>query len=128
MLPDFLVPEITVREAGTSQDISLGDQRGQVLILTLGITRIIEQESIDVSIWGSPDGADWGSRPLASFSQKFYCGTYQIMVDLTNRPDVKYLRAKWAVNRWGKGETKPLFTVYLFAQEMQDEVFAAAAS
>ena len=97
----------------------LGDQQGGVLILTLGITRIIEQESIDISIWGSADGADWGTRPLLSYPQKFYCGTYQLVLDLTERPDVKFLRAKWNVNRWGKGDLKPLFTVYLFAQEMQ---------
>jgi len=119
MLPAFLVDETTIREAGVGQTLSLGDQRGGMLILTLGINRIIEQESIDISIWGSADGTDWGTKPLASFPQKFYCGTYQIVVNLTAHSEVKFLRAKWNVNRWGKGEPKPLFTIYLFAQEMQ---------
>jgi hypothetical protein len=118
MLPQFLLPETTIREAGTSSDLNLGSQAGDTLILTLGITRIIEQESIDVTIWGSADGAEWGAKPLASFPQKFYTGTYQIVLDLSGQPDVKHLRAKWQVNRWGKGDLKPLFGFYLFVQEM----------
>jgi hypothetical protein len=124
MLPQFLLPETTVREAGTGPVISLGEERGETLILTLGITRIIEQESLDLSIWGSADESDWGTKPLVAFPQKFYCGTYQILLDLTDRPDVKFLRVKWAVNRWGKGDPKPLFTVYLFVQQMERQMAA----
>jgi len=127
MLPQFLLPETTVREAGTGPEISLGDQQGETLVLTLGITRIIEQESIDISIWGSSDGSDWGTKPLATFPQKFYCGTYQILLDLSDRPEIKRLRVKWAVNRWGKGDPKPLFTVYLFVQSMAHQMVAVGA-
>ena len=127
MLPQFLLPETTVREAGTSPDLQITDQAGETLILTLGITRIIEQESIDISIWGSTDGADWGTKPLTTFPQKFYCGTYQIVLDLSQRPEVKHLRAKWHVNRWGKGDPKPLFGVYLFVQEMAPLMASAGA-
>jgi len=126
MLPEFLLEETTVREAGIGPAIGIGDQAGEALILTLGITRIIEQESIDVSIWGSADGTDWGAKPLVSFPQKFYCGTYQIFCDLTGRPEVKLLRAKWAVNRWGKGDPKPLFSIYLFAQPTQRQMVRTA--
>ena len=126
MLPEFLLPETTIREAGTGPTMALGEQTGEVLILTLGITRIIEQESLDLSIWGSVDGTNWGAKPLVTFPQKFYCGTYQIVVDLSAHPDVQYLRAKWQANRWGKGDPKPLFGVYLFAQEMEREVAVGA--
>jgi hypothetical protein len=127
MLPEFLIEETTVRETGTGPAVDLGENRGETLILTFGITRIIEQESIDLSIWGSADGADWGSKPLAAFPQKFYCGTYQILVDLSVRPEARYLRAKWTMNRWGKGDPKPLFTIYLFAQAMKPQVAALSA-
>jgi len=126
MLPQFLVPETIVREAGAGPELSLGGQQGETLLLTLGITRIIEQESLDISIWGSPDGKDWGAKPLVSFPQKFYCGTYQILLDLTERPEIQCVRAKWQVNRWGKGDPKPLFTVYLFLQQMERQLMAAA--
>lgn len=124
MLPQFLLPETTVREAGTGPTMALGSETGGTLILTLGITRIIEQESLDVSIWGSADGTEFGAKPLLTFPQKFYCGTYQIILDLSDHSEVKYLRAKWQVNRWGKGDPKPLFGVYLFVQQMQPQ-FAA---
>jgi hypothetical protein len=127
MLPAFLLQETTVREAGSGPELELGEQQGGVLNLTLGITRIIEQESLDVSIWGSSDGVEWGARPLLAFPQKFYCGTYQVMLDLTDRPDVKLLRVKWQMNRWGKGEPKPLFTIYVFAQAMQHHAVAVGA-
>jgi hypothetical protein len=126
MLPQFLLPETTVREAGTSPEIALGTEQGGTLILTLGINRIIEQESIDLSIWGSADGSDWGTKALVTFPQKFYCGTYQVLLDLADHSSVKFLRAKWAVNRWGKGDPKPLFTIYLFVQQMERQLAALA--
>ena len=122
MLPEFLLTETTVREAGTGPEVPLGEQQGGTLVLTLGITRIIEQESIDLSIWGSTDGSDWGTRPLSTFPQKFYCGTYQIVLKLGDHPTVRFLRAKWQVNRWGKGEPKPLFTMYLVAEAHKREM------
>jgi hypothetical protein len=127
MLPSFLIPESVVREDGQSQELSLGASLGKTVLLTLGITRIIEQESLDVSIWGSADNADWGAKPLAAFPQKFYCGTYQLVLDLTEHPEIQYLRAKYKTNRWGRGEPTPLFEFYLFAQEMAPHAAARTA-
>ena len=127
MLPGFVLPETTVREAGTSAAYDLAGFAGSVVLLTLGITRIIEQQSLDVSIWGSADGNDWGSKPLTAFPQKFYCGTYQMLLDLSDYRDVRYLRAKWTVARWGKGDPKPLFGIYLFAQAVKSQVLAISA-
>jgi hypothetical protein len=127
MLPEFLLPETTVREAGTGPEIDFGAEEVGTLILTLGITRIIEQESLDISVWGSADGSDWGTKPLVSFPQKFYCGTYQLLLDLSDRPGIKHLRVKWQVNRWGRSDAKPLFTVYLFVQQMDTQLAAVGA-
>jgi len=69
--------------------------------------------------------ADWGAKPLISFPQKFYCGTYQILLDVSDAPPVKYLRTKWQVSRWGKGDPKPLFSIYLFVQAMRQHLAAA---
>jgi|SRR5260221_4420140 hypothetical protein len=128
MLPTFLLPETTVREAGTGSELNLDAFQGKPILLTLGITRIIEQESLDVSIWGSMDGKEWNAKPLLSFPQKFYCGTYQMVLDLSQHADVKYLRAKWGAQRWGKGDPKPLFGFYLFAQQLKQPVALPASA
>lgn len=127
MLPAFILSETTVREAGTSPALDLGNSQGGLVLLTLGITRIIEQESLDVSVWGSADNAEWSAKPLTAFPQKFYCGTYQILADLSRHPGVRYLRVQWKVNRWGKGDGKPLFGIYVFAQEFEEQVIAIGA-
>jgi hypothetical protein len=125
MLPAFLVPETTVGEEGDGPAVELGSSQAKSLLLTLGITRIIEQESLDVSIWGSADQASWGPKPLVAFPQKFYCGTYQIHLDLSQHPEIKYVRVCWKTSRWGRGDPNPLFGFYLFAQEAAEEILAA---
>ena len=67
------------------------------------------------------------TKPVTSFPQKFYCGTYQLLVDLSHHPEVKSLRVKWAVNRWGKGDPKPLFTLYVFVQAVERQLVAVGA-
>lgn len=116
MLPAFLVPETKVRESGVSSALDLSAPRPQAIFLTLGITHILEQQSLDVCINGSVDGEHWDSRPLLAFSQKFYCGTYQMLLDLDTRPEIRFLRAQWRVNRWGRGD-QPLFGFYLHAED-----------
>jgi hypothetical protein len=128
MLPNFLIPETVIREAGTGPELSVGSMSGGLLLLTLGITRIIEQQSLDIAIWGSPDNVDWSAKPLLSFPQKFYCGTYQLLLDLTQHPGVQYLRAKWQVSRWGRGDPKPLFGIYLFVQDASKQVAIAKSA
>ena len=124
MVPAFLFPENIAREDGHGAEIPLGDSRARSLLLTLGITRILEQGCLDVSIWGSADGQAW--QPLASFPQKFYCGTYSMMLDLSRRLEIRYLRAHWRISRWGGGASKPLAGFYLFAEQAKMHVAGAA--
>jgi len=50
------------------------------------------------------------------------------VADLAAHADIKYLRVKWTVNRWGKRDSKPLFTIYLFAQAIQPDLLAVGAA
>ena len=114
---NFLVPPDTKVEAnGNGPVLELGSSAGQTVLLNLGITKIVEQESLDVSIWGSVDGKEFGAAPLLVFPQKFYVGVHASLLDLSRHPDVKYLQARWKVARWGVGFTKPMFTFYVFAE------------
>ena len=127
MFSVFLVPETVVREDSIGPTVDVGSAQGKSLTLTLGITRIIEQESLELSIWGSSDQTNWGAKPLASIPQKFYCGAYQISLDLSSQPEVRFLRVQWKVSRWGRGAPAPLFGFYIFAQETSAQ-FATANS
>ena len=123
MLPAFLVPETTIDSNGTTDPIDLGESAGHRLLLTLGILDIVEQESLDIAIWGSEDGEEWGEKPIRSFPQKFYAGTYQILCPLDARsPRSATCASSGNIHRWGVGETTPMFKFYLFA-----ELFAAYA-
>ncbi len=112
MLPQYLLPKTVAREAGIGAEIR---PEANVIRLTLGITRIVARESLEVSISGSPDGEHW--RPLAAFPRKSYCGTYQMVLDLTRHRDVRYVRAAWKMGRWMHDERTPLFEFYVRADD-----------
>ncbi len=122
MLPNFLFPETTIQKSGSGEAFEISAGNG-LLLLTLGIGEVVEQESLDVRIMGSTDGEEWLVQPLRSFPQKFYRGVYQILLDLSTAPDVKYLRVDYQAARWGVGFKTPRFKFYVFA-----EPFAEAQS
>lgn len=128
MAPDFLVPETTIHEKGSGPVLELGEAQGKLLLLTLGIVDIVEQESLDISIWGSADGEQWGDKPLRAFPQKFYKGTYHILLDLSPHPEVRFLRAEWKVNRWGVGSHTPMFRFYVFAEPFREPASQARSA
>jgi len=123
-MPMFLLPENVARQDGFGADCALESDRGKPLQLTLGITRTMEQESLEISVWGSSDKRDW--KLLQVFPQKFYCGTYSLVLELTDHPEIRYLRASWKMNRWGSGDSVPLFGFYLTAQEARLQAVGAA--
>jgi len=113
-----------VRDKGDSQAVDVSSVAGKVLLLTLNITDIIEQQSLDVSVWGSPDGTNWGDKPLLSFPQKFYRGEHPLLLDLSKHPAVKFLRAHWEVGRWGRHAEGPRFELALSIKEVPQDVLA----
>lgn len=127
MLEAFLVPEKTVVSAkgdGSVCDVSSAVNR--VFLLTLTISRIIEQESLEIMIHGSADGAAWDPKPVASFPQQFYCGEYPSLLDLSGHPNVKFVRAHWEVARWGRGTETPMFEFALHLKEIPPDILREA--
>jgi hypothetical protein len=128
MLESFLVPEKTVVESkGDGAAVDVSPAAGRVFLLTLAITDIVEQESIEVSIYGSTDGAAWDAKPLAGFPQKFYREESPLLLDLTARPDVRFVRAHWELGRWGRGPETPRFEFCVTLREVPQEILAEAA-
>jgi hypothetical protein len=127
MLPTLLLPESIARADGNGPEFDLGSKRGKLLVLTLGITRIIEQESLEVFIWGSQDGERWGLRPMVTFPPKFYCGIYSTLLNLASQEDVRFVRVTWKMSRWSKVEAMPMFGFYVYAEESGSRISAAVA-
>lgn len=125
MIPAFLLPEREVREGGAGAQLALQPGAAKSLMITLGITRIVECESLEVAVYGSPDGESW--RPIASFPPKSYCGVYTVNVDLARtQSDARYLRAQWKVSRWDRRGAKPMFDFYIFVEPLRMRAAGAA--
>ncbi len=123
-----LLPESIRYTDGTGPVISLDEDHSKLLVATLGITDVVERTGLTVSIWGSPDQEEWGSKPLLTFRQRQYCGVYSALLNLAAHPDVRYLRVQWSMNRWGKGERVPLFGFEVFLQESGARVSTSAVA
>jgi len=119
----YLLPENVAQQDGSGTVVALEESRGKPLLLTLGITRIVEQESLEVCVFGSSDKQHW--RPLQTFARKSYCGTYSVLLDLSRDPDIRHLRAEWKMHRWGRSDA-PLFAFYLSAEECVLQTAGAA--
>jgi hypothetical protein len=128
MMDAFLVREkTTISAKGDGPILELKQAAGRVFLLTLAITNIIEQESLDVSIYGSTDGGAWDLKPITAFPQKFYREEVPLLLDLTRRPEVKFIRAHWEVARWGRGSETPMFEFHVMLREVPLEILAEAA-
>ena len=123
----ILVPantRVTAKGDGAAVDVS--SRTDCVFLVTLSITKIIEQESLDVSIYGSADGSAWSAKSIAAFPQLFYTGESPLLLDLSAQPDVKFVRAHWEVNRWGRGTETPMFEFGVSMKEVPPQLLKEA--
>jgi hypothetical protein len=129
MTDTFLVPDKTVVSAkGDGPAVDVSGAASRVFLLTLDITRIIEQESLDVSIHASADGVTWSVKPILAFPQKFYCEQSPLLLDLTVHSDAKFVRAHWDVARWGRGSEIVMFEFSLRMKEVSAEILREATA
>src|SRR5436309_820084 len=109
-----LIPTETRMEASADgASFNISESATRTFLCRLTVTEQIEQESLDVSIWGSADGETWPKRPLLKLPQQFYRGTTKLVLDLSLRPEVKFIRARWELNRWGRVAPVPMFVAGL---------------
>jgi hypothetical protein len=129
MIDTFLVPEKSVVHAkGDGPAVDVSGASNRVFLLSLNITGIVEQESLDVTIHGSSDGTTWGAKPVTNFPQKFYQAQHPVLLDLTGHADVKFLRAHWEVSRWGRGSETPMFEFHVTMKEVPAEILKEATA
>ncbi len=125
MIDEFLVPAGTAvsdKGDGAALDLSLTDNR--TFLVTLQISDVVEQEAIELSLFGSSDGTNWDAKPLVTFPQRFYPGEYPALVDLSPNPAARFVRAHWEVNRWGRGSQTPHFVFSVRIREVAPELLS----
>ena len=128
MLDAFLVPANSIVAAkGDGEALEISGAVSRVFLLTLSITSVVEQEAIDIFVYTSADGSTWETKAVAGMEQKFYPGEYPLLVDLSEKPDAKFVRAHWDVYRWGRGSTAPQFQISVRLREVSAEVLREAA-
>jgi hypothetical protein len=129
MIDTFLVPEKTVVNAkGDGPAVNLSGAASRVFLLSLNISGIVEQESLDVGIFGSADGTTWGPKAATNFPQKFYQAQHPLLLDLSGHADVKFLRAHWEVSRWGRGSETPMFEFSVTIKEVPTDILKEATA
>jgi len=114
-----LVPartRLTANGEGEPRDISASQTR--TFLCSMDITGQLEQESVDISIWGSADGQDWGKFPLLKMPQRFYRGETRQVLDMSMQSKVRFIRAKWELTRWGRVAPHPVFVLGLHLSEV----------
>jgi hypothetical protein len=99
--------QLTTSGEGAPHDI--GSAQTRTFLCSMLIADQIEQESVDISVWGSEDGQNWGKMPLLKMPQRFYRGETRQILDLSSKPEVRFLRAKWELVRWGRVAPHPMF-------------------
>lgn len=114
----FIAPHTLITAKGDSDAVEVSGSANRVFLISLNIEKVVEQESFELSIFSSVDGQTWGAKPIMTFPQKFYVGETPGLLDLTAHPDVKFVRAHWEVNRWGRGSEAPSFEVGVTLKEV----------
>ena len=111
---------------GPAVDVRLSQTRTFFCVMT--VTEQIEQESVDISIWGSSDGEKWDAFPILKLPQQFYRGETRAVLNLHLVPEVNFIRAGWELNRWGRVAPVPFFELELKLVEVPAMPVGASAA
>jgi len=125
---DLVAAKTVVTAKGDGAVIDVSAATSRIFLLALDITNIIEQESLDVSIYGSGDGAAWSPKAMVAFPQKFYREQSVLLLDLTAHPEVRFVRAHWDVARWGRGTETVMFEFGVTMREVPANILKEAAA
>ncbi|MGB7846083.1 MAG: hypothetical protein WBL63_10735 [Candidatus Acidiferrum sp.] len=115
---EFIPAGSKLESSGDGQSFDISASETRTFLCCLTVTDQLEQESLEVSIWGSADGQDFGKKPLLKIPQQFYRGSTKMVLDISRRTEVKFLRAKWELNRWGRVAPTPMFVAGLQLEEV----------
>jgi hypothetical protein len=115
---DLIPPGTLLQENGHGENVDIRSSATRTFYCVMIIRDQIEQESVDVSVWGSADGENWGTQPLLKLPQQFYRGETRAVLELTLAPEINFIRAGWDLNRWGRVAPSPMFILGLHLTEV----------
>ncbi len=115
---DLVAAGTRVTANGEGEPVEVSGSASRTFLVQMQIDEVIEQESLDLAIWGSADGQAWGQMPLLKLPQRFYRGETRMVLDLTVKPEAKFIRARWVLNRWGRVAPIPMFVFGVHAAEV----------
>jgi hypothetical protein len=107
----LISPGTQLTANGEGQPFDITSSQTRTFLCTMEITDQMEQESVDISVWGSTDGTDFGKMPLLKMPQRFYRGETRQVLDLSLKPEICFIRAKYDLTRWGRVAPHPMFVV-----------------
>ena len=114
----LIPPGTRLTSNGEGQPFEISASQTRTLLCSMEITDQMEQESVDISVWGSADGQDWGKMPLLKMPQRFYRGETRQVLDLSLKPEIRFLRAKYDLTRWGRVAPHPMFVLGFHLSEI----------
>lgn len=123
----YLIPERIENTDGVGPAIDLGELQGKLLVVTLGINDVLEEEGLAISIWGSSSGTGWGPRPLLSMPPKSYCGVYATILNLARHPEVRFLRVQWTMIPRSQRNSGLKFGFYVALEDSLSHINAQVA-
>lgn len=101
MLDVWLVPSGMKTAGGSGEGFDIGGAQNRVFTFSLKVSSVLEQQALEVVLEWSPDGQSWGR--MAAMPQQFYEGESESVLDLRKLPEVQWVRARWELERWGRG-------------------------
>jgi hypothetical protein len=107
----LIPPGTRLTAKGEGQPVDISSSQTRTFICSMEITDQMEQESVDISVWGSADGQEFGKMPLLKMPQRFYRGETRQVLDLSLKPEVRFIRARYDLTRWGRVAPHPMFVL-----------------
>ncbi len=115
---DLIAPGTLLQGNGSGDAVNVQTSATRTFFCIMIIREQIEQESVDVAIWGSVDGENWGTQPFLKLPQQFYRGETRAVLELALVPEINFIRAGWELNRWGRVAPAPMFVLGLHLVEI----------
>jgi hypothetical protein len=123
----LIPPGTRLTANGEGQPFDISSSQTRTFICSMEITEQMEQESVDISVWGSADGQEFGKMPLLKMPQRFYRGETRQVLDLSLKPEVRFIRARYDLTRWGRVAPHPMFVLGFQVSEIPAFTAQAAA-